>query len=158
MSAYYVRFSDWSSDVCSSDLDRGVVSLDRPGDLFHDRGLARLRRRHDQAALALTDRRDEVDDPRRHVGRVVGPLEGELLVGEERGQVLEAAAVAGLLRVDAVDRVDPQQRGVLLVAQGGTAGADDVVALAEAELPGLLDRSEEHTSELQSLMRISYAV
>src|SRR3546814_9079945 len=106
MSAYYVRFSDWSSDVCSSDLDRGVVSLDRPGDLFHDRGLARLRRRHDQAALALTDRRDEVDDPRRHVGRVIGPLEGELLVGEERGQVLEAVAVAGLLRVDAVDRVE----------------------------------------------------
>src|SRR3546814_13348069 len=116
--AYEMRISDWSSDVCSSDL----------------------RRRHDQAALALTDRRDEVDDPRRHVGRVIGPLEGELLVGEERGQVLEAVAVAGLLRVDAVDRVDPQQRRVLLVAQGGTAGADDVVALAAAELPGLLDR------------------
>src|SRR3546814_1450762 len=28
----------------------------------------------------------------------------------------------------------------------------------DAELPAMLERSEEHTSELQSLMRISYAV
>src|SRR3546814_1898290 len=29
---------------------------------------------------------------------------------------------------------------------------------ARASMPGMMDRSEEHTSELQSLMRISYAV
>src|SRR3546814_3136433 len=27
--AYEMRISDWSSDVCSSDLDPGTVSLDR---------------------------------------------------------------------------------------------------------------------------------
>src|SRR3546814_441237 len=46
-------------DEQHEEVDLGVVALDRPGDLLHDRGLARLRRRHDQAALALTDRRSE---------------------------------------------------------------------------------------------------
>src|SRR3546814_10905015 len=40
---------------------------------------------------------------------------------------------------------------------GHAAGADHVVALA-AQHQGAAVRSEEHTSELQSLMRISYAV
>src|SRR3546814_5902259 len=52
---------------------------------------------------------------------------------------------------------DPAVRGV--VVTGGadyfSAGADLNDALA---IQGAADRSEEHTSELQSLMRISYAV
>ena len=44
------------------------------------------------------------------------------------------------LGVHAVDLVDAQQRRVLLVAQRRAAGALDVVALAQAELPGLLHR------------------
>src|SRR3546814_1718234 len=38
------------------------------------------------------------------------------------------------------------------------AAADEAVARARTEGPVILERSEEHTSELQSLMRISYAV
>src|SRR3546814_7987396 len=45
-----------------------------------------------------------------------------------------------------------QQLQPLLRVQPG-CGHDEVVSLVDAEL-----RSEEHTSELQSLMRISYAV
>src|SRR3546814_3122024 len=44
---------------------------------------------------------------------------------------------------------------------GLATGAPDLIAAAIAELGteiGGMDRSEEHTSELQSLMRISYAV
>src|SRR3546814_9167722 len=40
-------------------------------------------------------------------------------------------------------------------------GEDDLAHLADGHVlrqPGHVDRSEEHTSELQSLMRISYAV
>ena len=43
---------------------------------------------------------------------------------------------AGLLGVDAVDRVDAQQRRVLLVAAGGTAGAGDEVARAQRRTGG----------------------
>src|SRR3546814_8763283 len=44
------------------------------------------------------------------------------------------------------------------VALGTRADLDAAVAAAEAAQPGWAARSEEHTSELQSLMRISYAV
>src|SRR3546814_7416319 len=75
--AYEMRISDWSSDVCSSDLDVGI------GSLFEGE-----RDRHGAGGFA----------GRRHVTQMIDPLHL------------------------------------------------------------LLDRSEEHTSELQSLMRISYAV
>src|SRR3546814_6409311 len=43
---------------------------------------------------------------------------------------------------------------VLVTVSGGTGGAPAVTATEDAPW----NRSEEHTSELQSLMRISYAV
>src|SRR3546814_7030927 len=115
--AYEMRISDWSSDVCSSDLPRRSPR--------RDGGLAR--------------------------------------------PVVEAAArlFADPARLDILD----EQRGG---AEFGVAGAavedaDDFEAGVEADEIGQRDRShrmveaeaarsEEHTSELQSLMRISYAV
>src|SRR5690606_6691411 len=122
------------------ELDLGVVRLDRPGDLLDDRGLARLGRRDDEAPLALPDRRDQVDDAGGHVARVVVRLQRQALVGEQRRQVLEPAAVAGLLGVEAVDLVDAHERRVLLVAQRRPAGPGHDVAPAQAELPDLLHR------------------
>ena len=58
---------------------------------------------------------------RRHVGRVVGDLHAQLLIGEQRGQVFEARTTGRLVGRPAVDRIDAQQRRVLLVA---TAGRD----------------------------------
>src|SRR3546814_9841618 len=84
--AYEMRISDWSSDVCSSDLrvrEQGVLDLSR----VDVEGA-----RHDHVVLAVHD--------------------------EQVALVVEVADFA---------RVEPA-------------------------------RSEEHTSELQSLMRISYAV
>src|SRR3546814_4081523 len=37
-------------------------------------------------------------------------------------------------------------------------GNNDILALTKPEVPEAITRSEEHTSELQSLMRTSYAV
>src|SRR3546814_8976142 len=53
------------------------------------------------------------------------------------------------------------QTGILIVGAGVSVDAviSDFVAAAAASLsPAAAPRSEEHTSELQSLMRISYAV
>src|SRR3546814_10235228 len=47
-------------------------------------------------------------------------------------------------------------RGVILIARDGAGAALGCVALRPWSEPGV--RSEEHTSELQTLMRISYAV
>ena len=115
----------------------GVVALDRPDDLLHDRGLADLRRRHDQAALALADRREQVDDPAGEQARVVEELEPELLVREQRREVLEPRAVARGVGRHVVDLVDAQERRVLLVARGRAGLALDEVALAEREAADL---------------------
>src|SRR3546814_4283979 len=69
--------------------------------------------------------------------------------GEEQAHGLHAGAAGQQL---------PEQ-----VLAGGTQSIEDVAGLFEALLDAgfvqqLQNRSEEHTSELQSLMRISYAV
>src|SRR3546814_5781267 len=53
--------------------------------------------------------------------------------------------------------VDDSRPRVAVVMVGLGLGRQ-VTERAIAELPGAISRSEEHTSELQSLMRISYAV
>src|SRR3546814_2396949 len=89
--AYELRISDWSSDVCSSDL------------------------LHHRAAVVGLRQHDAVRRPRHHPREVVQ--------GERR-----------------VERIDAHPE--LLARAVGMR----------------LQRSEEHTSELQSLMRTSYAV
>src|SRR3546814_9203720 len=101
--AYEMRISDWSSDVCSSDLRL-------PGE-------ARVRIVDERAG---EDRR-EID------ARDTGTTADE---------ALQAIVVA-----EVEHAVDHEAQGVRIAVQRRRA-----------------DRSEEHTSELQSLMRISYAV
>src|SRR3546814_4523942 len=106
-----MRISDWSSDVCSSDLALGVGVADLDGLAGH------------------------AGD---HVGRAVGVAVDRVLDRRYHH-----------------DEVDRQ-----LHLHRRDKGADDGGAAAHVVLH-LLDtalRSEEHTSELQSLMRISYAV
>src|SRR3546814_4636248 len=109
-----MRISDWSSDVCSSDLARRVQLHRRPG----QQGV------------------DEAGEHRADAG-------GEV-VAEAEGWVLVHVGALGELELHGVDAV-----------RGTPMAAGDVAAL-EAAVGGV--RSEEHTSELQSLMRITYAV
>src|SRR3546814_3464761 len=105
-----MRISDWSSDVCSSDLANFP-------------GAARI-------LGQLTD-----GSARKRVGLTV---EGKLPVREG----------AGLFDGDTE---------VGVVTSGGFAPSFGA-PIAMGYVPRGLSRSEEHTSELQSLMRISYAV
>src|SRR3546814_3280816 len=127
-----MRISDWSSDVCSSDLDH----------VEHEQSLHRI------------------------IGETLAPLdEGE--IAEPLG-VAEEGAVGWML--DGVDidfgrRLGHGHRLFLprcsalgdanvsdetFQRQSTSGGGDETIAFG-----GL--RSEEHTSELKSLMRISYA-
>ena len=127
-------------DEQHDELDLGVVDLDRRGDGLHHERLAGLGRRDDEPALALADRGDEVDDPRRHVGRIGRVLEAQLLVREQGREVLEPWAALGRFGVAPVDGAHLEQGRVLLVAGGRPAHAGDVVTPAQAVLAGQLDR------------------
>src|SRR3546814_5172452 len=89
------------------------------------------------------------------VGLVAEPYEEVVLCLEYPAQAGKSGPVSqphGWTPAGAVD-------GVVRFAVSGVGGADDGCS---AEQVGFVDRfptrSEEHTSELQSLMRISYAV
>src|SRR3546814_2746153 len=124
-----MRISDWSSDVCSSDL------LDVLIDIIEGRGVElqqAIRRPGLEADLECIE----------HLGlrRRVG----------ERNRIeaarLEASIVGGV-DVDVLRHVLGDDRAVGQLVEGDI-GVDSVGAA----------RSDEHTSELQSLMRFSYAV
>src|SRR3546814_8661240 len=115
-----MRISDWSSDVCSSDLRSASSPASRA--MVESASISRSGTRH----------RHAVDADRRHVH-----CAAELKVGRGR-QVQEH-----VLQI-ACDR------------DLGDGGAKLAILDEKARRPPA--RSEEHTSELQSLMRISYAV
>src|SRR3546814_10837471 len=105
-----MRISDWSSDVCSSDL--------------------RCYRHVEVVFIRHTDRAEEVD-------------EQTFFYGRETGGTLVSSALEKMLEV-VKDRYNPEDWNIY-VAQASDGD-------------NMASRSEEHTSELQSLMRISYAV
>src|SRR3546814_10869075 len=107
--AYEMRISDWSSDVCSSDLP---VRPDRPQ---HGFGLE-LGQDHGLGA------------------EIPGPQQHRIAADMAEGHHAQA-------RIGARPAI-PRQMPPRLIARKQVA----------------VGRSEEHTSELQSLMRISYAV
>src|SRR3546814_4024038 len=117
--AYEMRISDWSSDVCSSDLAA-----------------------RERAELARRQLRGV-----HHEGVVV----------QARDQVL-AGQFADV--TPGVDQRALQRRVAEAIAQrGGVLDLDEIQRAARLLRDRLAQplRSEEHTSELQSLMRISYA-
>src|SRR3546814_5708245 len=128
-----MRISDWSSDVCSSDLEDD--ERQRTDDIGGRFGF----RRH---GLDLEPHLGALSEHVRKIGEGFGQVAARLaLNGKRDDEELE------LGRAEAVG-------GFLKRLLHGAADADAVCDRAELGA----DRSEEHTSELQSLMRISYAV
>src|SRR3546814_10537146 len=127
-----MRISDWSSDACSSDLvdaDAAVVDIGEAG-VDH---------------FAQVVRRDVGRHADRDAARAVDEQ-----VGERRRQHLRLA-LAGVVIGLEIDRI--------LVEIGQQRVRDlGKARFGVAHRQGRERRSEEHTSELQSLMRISYAV
>src|SRR3546814_6485367 len=106
-----MRISDWSSDVCSSDL-------------------------HEH-----TDRTDGADRAKTHAHSADRHARRQVLLGRRR---------SGTVPWPEVWRLRPVH----------VPAAADVSAVLQSQSQGsaVVRRSEEHTSELQSLLRSSYAV
>src|SRR3546814_9941228 len=117
-----MRISDWSSDVCSSDLGAGGAH---------------------QAVMGACGQGRVVDQ---HRGTIAG-----------RDLQFHLRAVGGGDVLGHVGKADKH-----LIAHVWFEGADGAFQLHaigdDVVADAAVDRSEEHTSELQSLMRISYAV
>src|SRR3546814_4366875 len=91
----------------------------------------------------------------RQVGR------GDARRVEELRRPHRAEGVAGKIAPGAVRPVDVLQTAAPVVGRADAEQPLQAVAPGVREIPEIevaLDRSEEHTSELQSLMRTSYAV
>src|SRR3546814_5469983 len=126
--AYELRISDWSSYVCSSDLP------------YPQAGAAGL-----SPGVEHSDWRAAVD-PLLHVRGHPQPAPQSHQVRHGRGPRISAA------------RADEAVDGAAVRRCGGVCTDRARLPLCGADAALLPHRSEEHTSELQSLMRISYAV
>src|SRR3546814_1736428 len=140
-----MRISDWSSDVCSSDL--------HPGEVPVDAGRFRLlddERPIEAAADLLEAALVGVVPEGAGVDRV--ELVGKDFAGADRGLGQMRHAVHGVRHAQAV----PMHRCLLLEAVLDMNA--QAIALSHADfryrdLAGVAPRTEEHTSDLQSLMR-----
>src|SRR3546814_3641033 len=119
-----MRISDWSSDVCSSDLPLGVDFSVHDAVDHRPAGERKILEQQPRGLGRLAKRRADGLRGLRHLARV------ERVLRQRVPPAVEALGQGGDCRRD-------------WAAQRGEAGGK---------------RSEEHTSELQSLMRISYAV
>src|SRR3546814_1638218 len=121
-----MRISDWSSDVCSSDLIDVIVCT---------------------AAV-----------PGRPAPKIISTA---MVAGMKPGSVIVdlAAETGGNCELtqpgETIDSNGVTVAGPLDLASSGALHASEMYA---RNVFNLVSRSEEHTSELQSLMRISYAV
>src|SRR3546814_10156404 len=123
--AYELRISDWSSDVCSSDL-------------FRERNIRTLT----NAMLAMA----KMGDP------ALQPIMLRKLMTIDFGRISKENKIAMLRSIEVslyrMGNVKPEITNRLIDYFSDHYPASD----------NALNRSEEHTSELQSLMRIPYAV
>src|SRR3546814_9967122 len=142
--AYEMRISDWSSDVCSSDLYQGITVNIGNGDraknpLGED---ARLR----QAFELAIDRAA--------LNQVV--FEGAFAPGNQPFPP-NSPWYDSEVPIPARDI----EKAKALMQEAGHETFDVEVQVAnnpvQTQIMQVVQRSEEHTSELQSLMRISYA-
>src|SRR3546814_4610820 len=123
--AYELRISDWSSDVCSSDLVRTPTGRDTPG---------------------VIEVKLDVTDPASVAAAAARCGDTTLLINN-----------AGIVRLNA-DSLDPLMTDLSReIFETNYYGAIRACQIFAPVIAGNGGRSGEHTSELQSLLRISHA-
>src|SRR3546814_2835695 len=142
--AYEMRISDWSSDVCSSDLLVEAQESRAPG----------------KAQIVI-------QVPERLGGKVIevenlSKAYGDKLLFEDLSFTLPPGGIVGVIGPNGAGKST-----LFRLLTGQEQPDEGSITLGDTVRLGYVDqsrdaldpnRSEEHTSELQSLMRISYAV
>src|SRR3546814_7137331 len=143
--AYEMRISDWSSDVCSSDLAQTLANFYQSID-------------HDHEIVPFINK---IDLPAAEPDKVKAEIEDIIGLDASDAVLTSAKSGIGITEVlEAVVKRIPPPKGdrdaplkAMLVDSWYDPYLGVVILVRVME-----GRSEEHTSELQSLMRISYAV
>src|SRR3546814_1795899 len=172
-----MRISDWSSDVCSSDLDlvalapAAIAHVDRHAGRAADADLRGRQARRGQVEARIAEAEAEGVKRIGRIEEIAAPgaglniVEHRQLPCRTRDRHRQLAA-----RIDVPEQhirhgmaallaqIPAFQNGVGLFRNLDGGGRTTVDEHHGDRLAQRLERSEEHTSELQSLMRISYAV
>ncbi len=115
-----------------------MIGGDRVGEGLQHHGFSGARRRHDQSALPLADRAEQVQHA---AGEILpGRFHLQAALGIERRQVVEENFVSRDLGILEIDRFDFDQREIALAVLGRPHLAGDGVAGAQIELPDLRRR------------------
>ncbi|MNK42146.1 hypothetical protein D3C87_608270 [compost metagenome] len=119
-----------------------MVCRDGMGDVLQQNRLTGARRRHDQSALTLAERRDEIDHTRRQVlrGRNI-QFHLEALIRVERRQIVEVNLVADLFRIVEIDRVDLEKCEITLAFLGAADRAFNGITGLQREPADLRGRN-----------------
>src|SRR3546814_2329882 len=138
--AYEMRISDWSSDVCSSDL--AIVAAEKA------RGAMAAHAPYERQAI-LSQCVDVFKSRFEELAESLC-IEAGKPIRDSRGEVNR---LIDTFRVAAEEAVRINGESLTLEISPGSRGRRGFTK----RVPIGVCRSEEHTSELQSLMRISYA-
>src|SRR3546814_317705 len=167
--AYEMRISDWSSDVCSSDLPEikhGTIKILFTPDEEIGRGVDKVDLAKLGADFAYTvdgETAGSIEDETFSADGVTITIDGvSVHPGFAKGKLQSALKIAASI-VEALpkDRLSPEtttyREGFVhpVSIKGGVEQATIEFIVRDFDDD---NRSEEHTSELQSLMRTSYAV
>src|SRR3546814_8452821 len=154
--AYEWRISDWSSDLCSSDLRELTREQDVALDAHAERqaqGRHFRQAERSQFGLAEIGETEQCVAVLVEFGRQPG-ADAERIEEADDGDMIAVARTA--VGEQALAQLRSEQVHAALRASEVSSSSE--AGSASGRKASSQSRSEEHTSELQSLMRISYAV
>src|SRR3546814_3674258 len=155
--AYEMRISDWSSDVCSSDLSQQAPVPGCERVIVYFEGQVVIRETLQEGREVIFGEAPEtLEEDAPDTGDAgEGEGEGEPSGGEDEEPVGSLTDQVSALLVEANELFAQADEALPDFAEYDRLAGEARDRIAEAEK---LLRSEEHTSELQSLMRITYDV
>src|SRR3546814_235666 len=179
--AYEMRISDWSSDVCSSDLHREVgrsvdAERDEPArDQRRPRAAPVALRgedREDEQRGRIMDARDEAQShqqpananchgpggARRATSSHTAPINGASAIGSDSARGAKKISSNQIAVTNPAIAPCNRDNCSPSTVDAPTSTSDKAARVSRTSVRWNVVRSEEHTSELQSLMRNSYAV
>src|SRR3546814_7107267 len=150
--AYEMRISDWSSDVCSSDLSLATGGLKLPGPPVRP-AEAEPRRCPDSWRDETSFMSSKANSRRK------GAFRGALVrICNKRGRSRNTICCIASSATYCFNGYEMRAAAPCSAAHRSRELGRVEPCVTPFEAPVHMRRSEEHTSELQSLMRISYAV